>query len=75
MLIVECGMCQDLCNIPEWKDSDIFICLICANILSEMKKTEIKFNKIGIKPLNSFTMALFDLKREKIRNKKVVSDY
>lgn len=68
MPIVECGMCQDLQIVTNWNESDIFICKICANILSEMKKAEIKFNKIGIKPLNSFTMALFDLKREAIRD-------
>lgn len=67
MPIVECGMCQDLCNLPIWKESDIFICKVCCNILSEIRQNEIKLKKSGIKPLKSFSLALFDMKREMIR--------
>ncbi len=68
-MIVECGMCQDLCNLSIWKDSDIFICKICCKILSEIRKNEIELEKSGIKPLKSFSLAYFDMKREMIRNK------
>ncbi len=67
MPIVQCDMCQDLHNIPEWKESNIFICLICAKILSEIRKNEIELKKNGIKSLKSFSLALFDMKRDVIR--------
>ena len=45
MTIVQCEMCEDLHEITEWKESDLFICKICAEILSEIKKRRIKGEK------------------------------
>lgn len=69
MEIVECQMCFDLVHLTSWKDSDIFICKICVKILSEMKQDEIKLGKRGIIILKSFKLALFDMKREDIRER------
>lgn len=64
MPIVECQMCFDLHTVSNWKESDIFICIICANILSEIKKMEIKE---GFEMQPAFKLALFDNKRELIK--------
>lgn len=45
MSIVQCDMCFDLFNINEWKESDIFICQKCAEILSKIRQKEIQFGR------------------------------
>ncbi len=69
MIIVECGMCQDLVELSKWNDSDHFICKICVEILSEINKNDIRLEKMGVTPIEILNLIIFDLKREKIRNK------
>ena len=38
-------MCSEIHDLNEWKEGIIFICVICANILSKIRKIEIKFNE------------------------------
>ncbi len=71
MIIVECGMCQDLVELSKWKKSDYFICKICVKILSEINQNDIRLEKMGVTPIETLNLIIFDLKREKIRNKKV----
>ncbi len=67
MVIVECDMCKDLCKLPNWKESDHFICKICCDILSEIRQNDVRLKNKGILPISSFNLALFDMKREAIR--------
>ena len=67
MVIVECGMCYDLHNIEKWIDTDIFICQICVKIIIDIEKEQIIKN---IKYSEVFSIALFDIERERIRNNK-----
>jgi len=64
MVIVECGMCNDLHNIQQWNESDIFICQICVKIIIDIEKEQIEKNT---KYSEVFSIALFDLERDKIR--------
>lgn len=68
MNIVECGMCLSLHQIEDWKESDIFICKICANILSEIRREEIELEKEGIKLSKYNRLAEFDIRRAKVRD-------
>ena len=65
MTIVECGMCNDLHNIEKWNETDIFICQICVKIIIDIEKEQIisgnKFSEV-------FSLALFDIEREKIKS-------
>lgn len=70
MPIVQCDMCGDLHDLQDWKESNIFICIICANILSEIRKTEINLEKVGIKHSENFRLSLFDNMRKIERRKK-----
>lgn len=65
-MIVECQMCFDLHNVSNWKETDVFICVICANILSEIKKMEIKQ---GFEMSPSMRINIFDSKRKQIKIK------
>ena len=67
MVIVECGMCYDLHNIKKWNETDIFICQICVKIIIDIEKEQIIKN---IKYSEVFSIALFDIERERIRNNK-----
>ena len=64
MVIVECGMCNDLHNIENWNETDIFICQICVKIIIDIEKEQII---IGKKYSYVFGLDLFDIEREKIR--------
>lgn len=44
MNIVECGMCYSLHHIEDWKESNVFICKNCAEVLSIIKQKEIKYS-------------------------------
>ncbi len=74
MIIAECGMCQDLVELSEWKDGDHFICKICVEILSEIRQNNIKLEKMGVKPIEFLDLIIFDLKRDSLRIKKVALD-
>jgi len=66
MPIVECGMCNDLHDIKEWNENDIFICQICVKIIIEIEKEQV-IKKIKYSEI--FSIALFDIKRDIERNK------
>ena len=70
-MIVECQMCFDLHNVTTWEETDIFICQICTDILSKIRKEEIELEKKGIKTSNAFRLALFDMRREDYKNDQI----
>ena len=44
MSLVECGLCEDIELLTEWKEGNVFVCVKCAKILEKIKKLEIKKN-------------------------------
>lgn len=63
--IVQCDMCEDLHNLETWNEGDHFICKICAEILSEIKKRQC-FKKKEEFP-EGYWLFEFDYLREKRR--------
>jgi len=61
MVLVKCDMCDEMHELSDFPDGQIFICLICAHVLSRIKKTEIKVNQKLPKFLQ---LKMFDRLRE-----------